>query len=225
MAEGLTALSKKYDKAYLITERKEKIPCMFNPEKLSLSRSNSWERTKLAGKGIPSLAFGGSSGGTLSLNLFFDTTDTGRDVTAITSMIAGLMDVDAALPGSNAKTHNVRPPWVRFQWGSLQTFKAVITSFQLTLMYFSPTGVPLRAEVDLSLEQFEDDRTQLLQNPTSHTPNPHRVHRVLPGETLDRISAAYYGDATRWRAIASANGIEDPLAVPAGVFLHIPDEA
>jgi hypothetical protein len=221
---SLSELSQKFSKAYLLTEHGKRIPCMFNPEKLSLSRSNSWERTRLAGKGIPSLSFSGSGSGSFSLNLFFDTTDTGSDVTKLTTEIAALMDPDPSVPGSNAASHNVRPPWVRFQWGDLKTFKAVITSFQLTLTYFSPTGVPLRAEVVLALEQFEADQTKLLQNPTSHTPNPHRVHRVQPGETLDRISAMYYGDATRWRHIATANAIDDPLALRAGRFLRIPEE-
>ena len=48
------------------------------------------------------------------------------------------------------------------------------------------------------------------------------VHRVQPGETLDRISAKYYGDSTRWRQIASANGISDPLALRNGSLLSIP---
>ena len=53
-----------------------------------------------------------------------------------------------------------------------------------------------------SLTQFAESAAFGPQNPTSGTPDPHRVHRVQPGETLDRISAKYYGDSTRWRAIA-----------------------
>jgi nucleoid-associated protein YgaU len=60
------------------------------------------------------------------------------------------------------------------------------------------------------------------QNPTSGTPEPHRVHRVQPGETLDRISARYYGDSTRWRLLADANGVEDPLSIRPGSLLSVP---
>jgi nucleoid-associated protein YgaU len=45
---------------------------------------------------------------------------------------------------------------------------------------------------------------------------------VLAGETLDRIAARYYGDATRWRLLADANGISDPLAVRPGALLAVP---
>jgi len=60
------------------------------------------------------------------------------------------------------------------------------------------------------------------QNPTSGTPRPHRVHRVQRGETLDRISAKYYGDSTRWRLLADANGIEDPLGIRPGSLITVP---
>jgi nucleoid-associated protein YgaU len=46
---------------------------------------------------------------------------------------------------------------------------------------------------------------------------------MMPGETLDRISARYYGDSNEWRSIAAANGIEDPLAVRPGSLLMIPE--
>jgi nucleoid-associated protein YgaU len=214
----------KVTKAVIKTELGASIPCMFNPESLELSRSNQWAPGEmLPGKHVPLLTFTGSAGGSLSLKLFFDTTDTGEDVTLHTAKLAKLMDLEQGLPGTDEATHNARPQWVRFCWGHITSFKAVITSFSLTLTYFSSTGMPLRADVSLSLTQYEDDNTTLLQNPTSFTPFPHRVHRVMPGETLDRISAAHYGDSTQWRRIATANAIEDPLAVRPGTLLAIPE--
>ena len=45
---------------------------------------------------------------------------------------------------------------------------------------------------------------------------------VLEIEPEDRIAARYYGDSTRWRALAQANGIEDPLSLRPGARLSIP---
>jgi nucleoid-associated protein YgaU len=50
------------------------------------------------------------------------------------------------------------------------------------------------------------------------------VHRIQKGETLDRISARHYGDSTKWRLIAEANGITDPLTLRPGAFLSIPKQ-
>jgi hypothetical protein len=112
---------------------------------------------------------------------------------------------------------------VVFHWGDLHSFKSVITSVTIDFMYFSSTGVPLRATVDLTCMQYEEEKAFGPQNPTSGTPYPHRVHRVQPGETLDRIAAMHFGDSTLWRRIADTNGIEDPLALRPGRVLAIPE--
>jgi hypothetical protein len=198
------------------------IPCMFNPAELSVVRTNTWAGTSLAGQRVPQVKYLGAQSGVMTLHLIFDTTDSGEAVTGHTGKVLKLMDVDSSLPGTDPQTNNARPPYVVFHWGNLHSFKAVVSNLSLQFTYFSSTGVPLRASVDLSLTQFAESEAFGPQNPTSGTPEPHRVHRVQPGETLDRISAKYYGDSTRWRAIATANGVTDPLALRTGSLLTIP---
>ncbi len=98
----------------------------------------------------------------------------------------------------------------------------MVADLRLNFTYFSSTGVPLRASMQLELRQYKESNAFGPQNPTSGTPKPSRTHRIQPGETLDRISARYYGDATRWRMLASANGLEDPLALRPGTVIDIP---
>lgn len=210
------------EKAFLQTEDGTKVPCLFNPESISVGRSNFWTADAMPGKGVPKLRYAGADSGWMHLDLVFDTTDVGTAVTAHTGKILGLMDVDTNLPGTDETTNNARPPTVTFHWGDLHSFTAVVANLGLTFTYFSSTGVPLRAQMSLDLRQYEPSAAFGPQNPTSGTPRPHRVHRVQPGETLDRISARYYGDSTRWRLLASANGIEDPLAIRAGALLSVP---
>jgi nucleoid-associated protein YgaU len=213
----------KAQKAFLQPEKGDKIPCLFNPTELSFSRANSWSAPEMPGKGVATLNYTGAQSGSMSLRLFFDTTDEGKAVTTYTDRLLGLMEVDTSLPGSNENTNNARPPWVQFHWGSMHSFKAVVSSASVTFTYFSGEGTPLRATVDLSLTQYEDGKVFGPQNPTSGTPHPQRVHRVQPGETLDRIAAAYYAAPTNWRVIAEHNRIEDPLALRPGRLLEIPE--
>lgn len=210
------------EKAFLEIEGGERVPCAFNPAELALSRSNQWAADTLPGKGVPRLRYAGAGSGWLRLDLFFDTTADGSPVTRHTGKIVALMDVDPSLPGADETSNTVRPPYVVFHWGDLHSFKAVISELELTFTYFSSTGVPLRATMALTLRQYEPSQAFGRQNPTSGTPRPHRVHRVQPGETLDRIAAQHYGDSTRWRALAAANAIEDPLALRPGALLSIP---
>lgn len=210
------------EKAFLEIEGGTRLPCLFNPAQLQITRSNTWAGDARPGRGVPRLRYTGAQSGVLSVELFFDTTADGTAVTQYTGKIVGLMDVDPTLAGSDEATHNVRPPYVTFHWGDLHSFKAVVTDLDLAFTYFSTTGTPLRATVALTLRQYEPDAAFGPQNPTSGTPRPQRVHRVQAGETLDRIAARYYGDATRWRRLASANGIADPLALRPGSLLTIP---
>ena len=210
------------DKAFLETEKGDRIPCLFNPTALQVTRVNQWAADAPAGRAMPRLRFAGSRSGTLHLELFFDTTAEGGSVTTHTSKLLALMEPDPSLPGADAASGNVRPQWVKFHWGDLHSFKSVLTSLDLAFVYFAGDGTPLRARADVILTQYEQDAAFGPQNPTSGTPEPHRVHRVAPGETLDRIAAAHYGDPTRWRDIAAANGVEDPLAIRPGVLLGIP---
>lgn len=209
-------------KAYLETESGSKINCLFNPTQLEVTKTNSWTGGNSKGRNAPDMVFDGGGSGTLSLSLIFDTTDTGKAVTTHTNQLSKLMSIDTSLADYDSATNNGRPQWVKFHWGDMHTFKAVITSMTLTFTYFSSAGVPLRANVLLDLTQYEPETHWAPQNPTSGTPDPQRLHQVNKGETLDRIAARHYKDSTKWRVIAEANGITDPLALRPGSVLSIP---
>jgi nucleoid-associated protein YgaU len=210
-------------KAYLKPERGEPIPCLFNPSELTVSKSNSWNAGQSKGRNAPELRFQGGQSATLSLKLVFDTTHEGTDVTEHTSKLLDLMKSDPSLPGADQGRNSARPPWVEFHWGKLHSFRAIIEKLQMQFTYFASDGMPLRAKVDLSLKQWKDEAELPLQNPTSSTPSVHTVHTLLPGETLDRVAAMHYQDSNRWRLIAEANGIVDPLDIPAGTALVLPE--
>jgi len=213
-------------KAFLDTETGTRIECMFNPAKFSFSTSNRWESDPIPGQAAPSLRYAGGDAGTFSLSLVFDTTSDGSAVTTHTNKLLALMKVDESLAGYDEERNNGRPPWVKFMWGTqIHTFKAIIKSLEVTYTYFSSDGMPLRANVEMSLEQYEPDDNWAAQNPTSGTPNPNRVHQVRVGDTLDRVAAKYYGDSTKWRAIANVNGINDPLTIRPGQLLAIPERS
>ena len=211
-----------FQKAFLTPENGSDIPCLFNPSELSLQCSNEWSGDEALGKNAPQLSFVGGKSGSMSLSLTFDTTPDGSPVTQHTDKLLKLMKIDPRLPGYDDETNNGRPPYVTFHWGDLHSFKMVVDSLGLTFTYFSAEGVPLRARAELGLTQFEEEDVFGPQNPTSGTPAPHRVHRVQSGETLDRIAATLYGDATNWRLLAEANGIHNPLTLVPGTLLAVP---
>lgn len=210
-------------KAELEVEVGKPFEFLFNPAELSISKSNTWKAPDPKGGNAPKLRFQGGGSGALSFTATFDTTADGSDVTQYTDRLLGLMQTNDELKGSDKQRNKARPPWVRFHWGHLHSFKAVIESLSISFTYFASNGTALRAVADMTLTQYEDDAPHALQNPTSHTPAPRRIHRLQPGETLDRIAGQHYGDATRWRRIARANAIVDPLMLTPGRKLAIPE--
>ena len=157
------------------------------------------------------------------LTAIFDSTETGKSITDITDKLYKLTVTDKKVKGTKEDRNIKRPPWVQFHWGKLRSFKAVITSFNLKYTYFTSKGVPLRAEVSMSFRQFMDEGVTPPQNPTSGTPNPGQVRRLEAGQYLDTVADELYGDPGQWRAIAHANGIDDPLALDPGQVLMIPE--
>jgi hypothetical protein len=211
------------EKAYLLTEKGDKIECLFNPAELTITKSNSWQVPESKGRNAPELRFQAGQPGVLSMTLMLDTTDRGSDVTEYTSKLLELMKVDQSIAGADRQRNNARPPWVEFHWGQLHSFKAIVERLQIRFTYFASTGMPLRAKADMVLKQFNDEEFKPLQNPTSHTPTLHTVHRVVHGETLDRIAAHHYADPFNWRLIAEANDVIDPFDVKPGTLLAIPE--
>ena len=77
-----------------------------------------------------------------------------------------------------------------------------------------PKGEPLRADVKLSLTQTGEPPKG--PNPTQRAQAGFGVHRVKDGDTLPSISYSAYGDATKWRLIAEANGVDNPMHLRRG---------
>jgi nucleoid-associated protein YgaU len=112
------------------------------------------------------------------------------------------------------------PPFVTFKWGSIESPKMVGSSLSIRFVMFRPNGEPSRALVDLELTQSE--KATEGQNPTTRAIAGLKVHTVTDGDSLQSVAYENYGDATRWRTIAQANGIDNPLALRRGTQLSVP---
>jgi nucleoid-associated protein YgaU len=88
---------------------------------------------------------------------------------------------------------------------------------------FHPNGEPIRAFVDLELAQAEPTSpVGQAQNPTTRGTAGLKQHVIQGEDSLQSIAYESYRDPTKWRAIAEANGIDDPLRVKRGTSLTIP---
>jgi hypothetical protein len=217
-----------FTKATLTIDGGPEIECYFNPTEYSISKSNEWTYEKVTGTSLPPATFSGGAPRQMELSLLLDQTlFVGKmTVQAATDALFKMMEVPG---GSSGGGTTAVPPFVTFQWGKVVLpFKAVCTSLTVAYKLFKPTGEPIRAEVKMTLKQAEKASTKSGngsnkgQNPTTRANAGFGVHTVRDGDTLPSIAYQTYGDATRWRLIAEANDVDNPLHLRRGTPLSLP---
>jgi phage tail-like protein len=116
-------------------------------------------------------------------------------------------------------------PLVDFTFGSGLSGKGFnLTSLTVQFTRFTAEGKPSRAMVtSLKLEEPRPDRARRgSRNPTSGGIAGRARHVLHEPESLPRLAQQTYGDASAWRDIADANGIDDPLRVRPGTPVLLP---
>jgi nucleoid-associated protein YgaU len=204
--------------AYLEIEGGAKLECYFNPTEYSIAKTNAWKADEVNGKSTPNQKFTSGEPRKMDLALLFDQSFppyemTVRDATAL------LLDAMEVPQGTDAGAPTAAPPFITFGWGKT-VFKGACTSLTCAYKLFSPDGEPLRADVKLSLVQTGAPTPG--QNPTTRATSGFGQHTVKDGDTLPSISYGAYGDATKWRLIAEANGVDNPLHLRRGRRLALP---
>ncbi|GGP76328.1 CIS tube protein [Saccharothrix coeruleofusca] len=192
----------------------------FNPGTLALAKNTEWRRKPSRMAGQASLPeFVGSGPRTLSVDVFLDATATHDN-----SVETGVEKLMVACVPTKKSIQKKKPasPWVRFEWGTAKSvsFDGVLSSLSVDYSLFDVDGKPLRATCSLSIEEAGVDTPG--QNPTSGALEASRTHRVVAGDSLPQLAWREYGDATAWRVIAEANGIDDPLVLRPGTRLVVP---
>jgi len=203
----------------------------FNPETLKVTLSNSLKADNQGGSNSSAAQYVDKSESSLAVDLMFDTTVArDYDANATQSETQGGISNSAALQQANTHQANsdVRaltkkiadvfmqpqnpeadrpgaPKRCRFQWGAF-VFVGMLSSYNETLEYFSPEGIPLRAKLSLS---FKEDRYQFEQLEVA------AAQRAQPtftpsADNLPQTLADDDKDPKQWRDAALFNGIENP---------------
>ena len=199
-----------------------RITVQFNPVEYSLTKGAQIAEIAIPGIDAPILQFVRGQTQTLSMELFFDTTQSGtgedgaQDVRDLTEPVYQLVQI---------QSHTHAPPRVRFFWGRGISFRAIVDNIQQKFTLFNPAGIPLRATLTVSFKEYQTLEEQL-QRLKLESPDHSKQHVVRRGETLALIAFREYGDATLWRRIfedeSNADAIPDPIHLKPGVAITLP---
>lgn len=202
----------------------ETIPVQFNPVSLQVEITNSINQQGEAG-GTNQVST--QSSAKLGLDLLFDTSAIGDDVRGKTRPLRAAVRAPQDAQGGGAGGAGggtagaaFTPPLVTFQWGTF-TFSGIAESCRETLDFFSADGVPLRAQVVMSLKEQPGEFTAL------ERPDPRGASSTSAFEVPSALGgggaagvAGLGGDLRAARAIAGLNG-EASLRFSAGASLSL----
>lgn len=187
------------------------IPVMFNPPNYDLTKTNQFAEIKIPGLQSSVLQFVHGDSKTLSMELFFDTSDTGADVRSRTLAISNLTE-------PNPVTH--APPRLLLLWGSL-VFSCYLISVRQQFEYFNALGSPQRARLTVQFKGYDPVESLVAAIPVAQLAQL-SLHVAKAGDTLQSVANNVYKDPGKWRDIATANNIDNPRQLVAGVRLQIP---
>lgn len=205
----------------------------------------------LTGSGMADdpLLYTGGGRTELRLKLLFDVSLAGSSINAtdVRELTSPFWQLAENVGGQEAYG---RPPLVRFVWGKSWNIPGIVAAVAERLELFTPEGAPTRSwlhmkflrasepsvaqptpprfTLDTALEAAAEPGPAAPASATPEAELPEaniRVHQVAAGERLDQIASryyGYYGHPSLWRWLAAFNGIADPLHIPAGVLLQIP---
>lgn len=152
----------------------------YNPGTLTITKAAEWRSTpRRGGRGAPTPEFIGTNPRTLALTLLFDGLETpSRDVRQAVDTLLGWTNATA----ESWRTNKPQPPLLHLDWGGNKYFPGYLKSVTARYTLFSPDGLPLRASVDVTLEETPEDAKS--QNPTSGGVAGRRSVRTGAGDSL-----------------------------------------
>ena len=220
------AIPQGFQRARLEIETQGTIECAFNPQSYEVTKTNVWNFKPTTGIDLPDGEFGGGLPRRTKLSLLLDVSLLAPDqsVKDTANKLLKMMETGGGGGGGGRSV----PPFVTFRWGSVDLPQSVPLSLTIHYVLFHPNGEPIRALVDLELAQAEKASTassgpgDRSGNPTTRAIGDLHVHQVRDGDSLASIAYEAYGDPTRWRAIAEANDIDDPMRLRRGQELTVP---
>jgi hypothetical protein len=204
-------------KAQILVDRQgkmtfdEAITILFNPSQYTITASNTYNWVKVTGLSAPIAQFDTGDSETLTMELFFDTYEARTDVREHTLKVSGLLDV---VSGRHA------PPVVQFVWDKLK-FQGVITNVTQKFTMFLDTGTPVRATLNVTFKSWESKSEQLKKIPRESADRT-KQKMLKQGEQLWMLAADEYENPSMWRAIANANGIDNPRILQSGKKIVVP---
>lgn len=200
----------------------KEIKVLFNPAQYTLSDSPLYSPDKNNAKSRAREGmFNGGHSSTLNMELFFDTgpviNASGINNKAATDVSEEVREFQDLV---NVKRGIASPPIVKFIWGSL-SFMGIVTQLTSTFTKFTESGMPIQAKLSLSLKAYNERGEEGCES-TFVSLDSTKCGTIMEGCSIWDMAISVYGDVAKWKEIARANNISNPLEILPGTIIKIP---
>ena len=220
-------MSVSIEKARFRSEMGNTFEVQFNPSDIQLDAKASWATQDTQADQVK-IEFKKVEPRSLTMTLIFDTTTNNSDVrvTYVNQLMNTfvLKEMPDLNPAHDQTAQGTLGPKKRnvlqtFEWGNF-SFMGAITGLSTKYTMFSKDGNPVRAEVKVQMTEYVNQEFfQVGGNRSNITIPQVQLVQMEAGQTLSGLASAF---GTSMAAIAQANGISDPMNVPAGTVLGLP---
>jgi nucleoid-associated protein YgaU len=197
----------------------------FNPSEIKMDRSATTNTRPNSTGGSSNHILAKANQPTLTVNkITMVGEDTKMRVDTLLAWTAPPQGLITALVGLLGITSSTQPD-LTFQWGPPMLgfmYTVQLKSVSATYKRFHSSGIPIRAEVNLTMNVKPSLLGSIPTNPTSGGQPGRTTHLVRENESLHSIAQLHYGRPGLWRKIAEINGITDPSRVRPGTTVFLP---
>jgi nucleoid-associated protein YgaU len=195
------------------------IELMINPASYKLQSSIGYAENKAKGRSARSPKFATAGQDTLDFETTYDGTgavQTGASPPAtVKSQIDQLKSTVYVYDGT---IH--QPNFLKVVWGGI-LFKCRLSSLSIDYKLFAPSGMPLRAKVNLRFYGFVSAEEESLTNNQSSPDMTHLI-TVKAGDSLPLLCYKIYNDSSYYHKVAKINGISNFRNIQPGTLLEFP---
>jgi nucleoid-associated protein YgaU len=214
------------EKISITPENGPSISAMFNPERYTVTKGVQIAEIAIPGLDSPVQQFVRGQSEKITMELFFDTTKHGtvdnvKDVREETLKVFKLLRVNSELHAPPRCVLRWGEAGKLFSFGTKVSPWCILENVSAEYNLFSPSGVPLRAKLNVTFREAWTIEEQLKETPR-HSSDRTNTHVVKRGDSLSLIAWQEYNDPAQWRLIADENNLDNPKLLEPGMTLRIP---
>ncbi len=172
---------------------------MFNPEKFSVTNQITYQRNEASGSTGSEQRFDKISPRSFSFEFLIDGTGASGEIRVVDAEIK-LFKYTVGYIGD---TH--RPTYLIIHWGTFLV-RCILKSLTINYTLFNALGIPLRANMNASFEEYITPQLEQLQNFLS-SPDVTHERTVTAKDRLDLLSYKIYKTPKYYMELAKVNNL------------------